>query len=190
MKRCYLNNFSTSLLSPLPENKTNFFCMLSEDATQKINAVLPASNSPENPQYFMRLTLQNADATEYELIDVFRFFNQLIILQCGAENTVITSWPEGTRVLCASTAGSFSQQRNNNTVIITEMEAISYQIQKIIIDASRGNSQILLLENNSNQQNKLPILITNMQDGDELLLEIKGVDSINALPVLMNACKL
>ena len=36
----------------------------------------------------------------------------------------------------------------------------------------------------------MPVVIINMKDGDEMLLEFKGIDTIDELPAFLNASRL
>ena len=182
----YINNFNASLLEALAEDKQLTRLVLDESATKKITAVLPRCYNQSSPEHYMRLTLQSMDGASYELIDICNDGEKLSIWRAGMEGTVCSAWPAGTQVLCAATAASFSN--DGGTVVIEYEDAISDQLNALKIDALNGRNQVLLPVTDESED--LPVVIVNMKDGDEMLLEFKGIDTIDELPAFLNASRL
>ncbi|WP_239323666.1 hypothetical protein [Snodgrassella gandavensis] len=178
--RCYKNNFSTTLVEELALNKKDAELILDEESTELLLQAIPMSRG----RHYMRLTLQSADAAEYELIDVYnQYNNSLIICRAGMEETTPAAWPAGTRILCAPTAQSFQPKQ------ITHVN-VRWQIDDrntLIIDARNGSTQILLPAEDGDETAGYPVVFTHMRDGDEMLLELKGIDSADQLPDFANA---
>lgn len=185
----YINNFNASLLEALGEDKQFTRLVLDESATRKITAVLPRCYSQSGPEHYMRLTLQSMDGASYELIDICNNGGELSIWRAGMEGTACSAWPAGTQVLCAATAASFSN--DGGTVVIERGDAISDQLNALKIDALNGLNQVLLPPwNEWDESENMPVVIINMKDGDEMLLEFKGIDTIDELPAFLNASRL
>jgi hypothetical protein len=180
--RYYKNNFSTSLLEELAVNKKDTKLTLDEKSTELLLQSIPNSRG----QHYMRLTLQSADAAEYELIDVYnRYGEDLIICRFGMEDTTPAAWPAGTRILCAPTEQSFQNSQITHANVRLEIA----NRNTLIIDARNGKTQILLPIDDVDGETKewYPIVFTHMHDGDEMLLELKGIDSADQLPAFINA---
>ncbi|OOX79310.1 hypothetical protein [Snodgrassella alvi] len=188
----YINNFNASLLEVLGEDKQLTRLVLDESATKKITAILPRCYNQSSPEHYMRLTLQSMDGTSYELIDICNNGGELSIWRAGMEGTACSAWPAGTQVLCAATAASFSN--DGGTAVIKYEDAINDQLNALKIDALNGLNQVLLPvtdeSDESDESKNLPIVIVNMKDGDEMLLEFKGIDTIDELPAFLNASRL
>lgn len=184
--RWYINNFNVSLQQELEVDKQWAVLFLDAVSTQKITSILPDSGSELNSPHFMRLTLQPIDSSGYELIDICNRGGTLIILRAGVENTQPAAWPMGTRVLCAATAHGF--KTTGNTYIINRELAMYPDWQSLTIDATNGTNQILPPA--TGEADNLPIVISNMQDGDEMILELCGTNDIANIPVFLNASKL
>ncbi|MCT6882331.1 MAG: hypothetical protein M3Z51_08180 [Snodgrassella alvi] len=182
----YINNFNASLLEALDENKQLTRLVLDESATKKITTVLPRCYNQSSPEHYMRLTLQSMDGASYELIDICNSGGKLSIWRAGMEGTACSAWPAGTQVLCAATAASFGN--DGGTIVIEREAAINDQLNALEIDASNGRNQVLLAGEDESED--LPIVIINMKDGDEMLLEFKGINTIDELPVVLNASRL
>ncbi|PIT55022.1 hypothetical protein [Snodgrassella alvi] len=178
--RYYKNNFSTSLLEELAVNKKDTKLTLDEKSTELLLQSIPKSRG----QHYMRLTLQSADAAEYELIDVYnRYGEDLIICRFGMEDSIPTSWPAGTRILCAPTAQSF---HNSQITYINDRWGID-DGNVLAIDARNGRTQILPAAEDGDETADYPVVFMHMHDGDEMLLELKGIDSADQLPAFINA---
>ncbi|PIT12160.1 hypothetical protein BGI32_10485 [Snodgrassella alvi] len=178
--RCYKNNFSTTLVEELALNKKDVELILDEESTELLLQAIPESRG----QHYMRLTLQSADAAEYELIDVYNQYNQsLRICRTGMEETALAAWPAGTRILCAPTAQSF--QPSQITYVNDRWEIDDGNI--LTIDAHNGSTQILPAAEDGDETAGYPVVFAHMHDGDEMLLELKGIDSVDQLPVFANA---
>ena len=182
----YINNFNASLLEVLGEDKQLTRLVLDESATKKITAILPRCYNQSSPEHYMRLTLQSMDGASYELIDICNSGGKLSIWRAGMEGTACSAWPAGTQVLCAATAASFGN--DGGTIVIEREAAINDQLNALEIDASNGRNQVLLAGKDESED--LPIVIINMKDGDEMLLEFKGINTIDELPVVLNASRL
>lgn len=182
----YINNFNASLQEALGEDKQFTQLVLDESATRKITAVLPRCYNQSSPEHYMRLTLQSMDGASYELIDICNSDGELFIWRAGMEGTACSAWPAGTQVLCAATAASF--RNDGGTVVIEREAAISDQLNALKIDASNGRNQVLLPP--WDESENMPVVIINMKDGDEMLLELKGIDTIDELPAFLNASRL
>lgn len=185
----YINNFNASLLEVLGEDKQLTRLVLDESATKKITAILPRCYNQSSPEHYMRLTLQSMDGTSYELIDICNNGGELSIWRAGMEGTACSAWPAGTQVLCAATAASF--RNDGGTAVIKYEDAINDQLNALKIDALNGLNQVLLpVTDESDKSKNLPIVIVNMKDGDEMLLEFKGIDTIDELPAFLNASRM
>jgi len=185
----YINNFNASLQEALGEDKQFTQLVLDESATRKITAVLPRCYNQSSPEHYMRLTLQSMDGASYELIDICSSDGELFIWRAGMEGTACSAWPAGTQVLCAATAASF--RNDGGTAVIKYEDAISNQLNALKIDALNGLNQVLLsVTDESGESEGLPVVIVNMKDGDEMLLEFKGIDTIGELPAFLNASRL
>ena len=185
----YINNFNASLLEVLGEDKQLTRLVLDESATKKITAILPRCYNQSSPEHYMRLTLQSMDGTSYELIDICNNGGELSIWRAGMEGTACSAWPAGTQVLCAATAASF--RNDGGTAVIKYEDAINDQLNALKIDALNGLNQVLLpVTDESDESEDLPVVIVNMKDGDEMLLEFKGINTIDELPAFLNASRL
>ena len=174
--RCYINNFSATLAEDLGENKNKAYLILEDQAMQLLTDALTISDGG----FFIRLTLQNEDATVFELIDVYKGYRgDLFILGGGREGTQPAAWPAGTRVLCAATAGSFRDTAPTRTIErYPENSAIIIEI-----DYREGKSQQINLMHFSNKPKNYSVYFSNMQDGENMLLELPAGE----LPVFLNA---
>ena len=56
-----------------------------------------------------RLTIQNADATLFELVDVAAISGNTLTIERGKESTTAQAWPVDSVVLCSATAAQMSQ---------------------------------------------------------------------------------
>ena len=182
----YINNFNVTLQDALDADKEFTQLILDESATQKITDVLPYCFNQSSPEHYMRLTLQNMDGTTYEVIDICNDGGKLSIWRAGMEGTACVAWPAGTQVLCAATAASF--RNDGGTAVIEYEDAINYQLNALKIDALNGLNQVLLPP--WDESENMPVVIFNMKDGDEMLLEFKGIDTIDELPAFLNASRL
>lgn len=160
--RIYLNNFSSQLTAALEQNKNQSILALGDKSTQELRNALPADG-----KHYIRLTLQNRDATEFELIDVVNFNGYLQIKRSGMEASTIKAWEQGTRITCAPTAGSFNKEKINTYTI--DREASTNRLKMVLeIDYQNGRSQFL-----PDGDRLTAIVIRNMGDGDELLIEFE-----------------
>ena len=182
----YINNFNVTLQEALDADKQFTRLALDENATRKITDVLPYCYNQSSPEHYMRLTLQNTDGTAYEVIDICNDGGMLSIWRAGMEGTACTAWPAGTQVLCAATAASF--RNDGGTAVIEYEDAISYRLNALEIDALNGLNQVLLPPRD--ESINMPVVIVNMKDGDEMLLEFKGIDTVDELPAFLNASRL
>ena len=173
--RCYINNFSTTLTKELGENKNDVRLVLEDQAMQSLTETLTTSNGC----FFIRLTLQNDDASVFELIDVYKdYWGDFVILGGGREGTQPVAWPAGTRVLCATTAGSF-----RNTTMTKTVSGYESDRETIIeIDYREGKSQKIKLYFYDKPM-IYSVVISNMLDGESLILELPS----NELPLFLNA---
>lgn len=177
--RCYANNFSTTLTYELTADKIESPLGLDTQSTERLLELIPESTG----RIFMRLTLQNADASQYELIDVYsRYGESLSICRAGMENTKPAAWPEGTRVLCAPTGQSFT---GSESTYCNDRQSIKDH-DNLVIDIRNGKTQILPVADGDDTAG-LPIVFYNMRDGDELLLEVQEAENVNQLPAFLNA---
>ena len=175
--RCYINNFSATLTEDLGENKNNAYLILEDKSMQLLTDALTISDGG----FFIRLTLQNEDATVFELIDVYKnYWGDFVILGGGREGTQPAAWPTGTRVLCAATADSFRNTTMTKTVSGYEHESGRETI--IEIDYREGNSQKIKLYFHDKPM-IYSVVISNMQDGENMLLELPT----DELPIFLNA---
>ena len=174
--RCYINNFSATLAQGLGKNKNKADLILDDQALQLLTEALTQSNG----SFFIRLTLQNNDASVFELIDVYKdYYGDMVILGGGRESTPLTEWPAGTRVLCAATAGSFRDTSPTRTIErYPEDSAITIEI-----DYRDGKSQQINLMHFDDKPKIYSVYFSNMQDGENMLLELPT----NELPVFLNA---
>lgn len=184
-KRIYINNFKSVLTEPLAADKTGSLLNLAPAALQALINALPAASNPEAPDAMMRLTLQTA--CDYELIDVYRHDQDIMIYQGGAENTTPKAWDVGTSVINAATAGSFEPSAH-------EVHHFSdYQTEpQLNVDYRNGDVQLFdasLIEPSELDRYGIHYIeISHMQEGDELLLSIEHGD--HTVPVFVNASEL
>lgn len=182
----YINNFNATLQEALDADKQFTRLALDENATRKITDVLPYCYNQSSPEHYMRLTLQNTDGTAYEVIDICNDGGELSVWRAGMEGTACAAWPAGTQVLCAATAASF--RNDGGTAVIEYEDAVSYRLNALKIDALNGLNQVLLPPRD--ESINMPVVIVNMKDGDEMLLEFKGIDTVDELPAFLNASRL
>ena len=87
----FINNFETTLTSAITASATSMTV---------VNATGLSLTSGE----VYRLTIQNADATLYELVDVTAISGNTLTIERGKESTTAQTWAAGSVVLCGVTA--------------------------------------------------------------------------------------
>ena len=87
----FINNFETSLTGEITAVATSM-------------TVASAAGLSLTSGEVYRLTIQNADATLYELVDVTAISGNTLTIERGKEATTVQAWATGSVVLCGVTA--------------------------------------------------------------------------------------
>ena len=64
-----------------------------------------------------RMTIQNADASLYELVDVTSISGNTLTIERGKESTTAQAWASGSTVLCGVTAAQLAQIGDISTAL-------------------------------------------------------------------------
>lgn len=64
-----------------------------------------------------RMTIQNADATLFELVDVTAISSNTFTIERGKEGTTAQAWASGSTVLCGVTAAQLAQIGDISTAL-------------------------------------------------------------------------
>ena len=70
-----------------------------------------------------RMTMQNADASLYELVDVTAISGNTLTVQRAKESTTAQIWPIDSIILCSITAAQIAQIGDIKTALIAILEA-------------------------------------------------------------------
>lgn len=176
--RFYINNFKSKLLEELPRAKVGSALPLDPEALNLIRATLQT-----HAANYIRLTLSLAGDKDFELIDVVNRNGIITILRGAVEGSLSKSWAAGSKIICAPTSGSF-RSGHNFTYYIKVQAAIDRSLMALRISKNDGRSQILNIQDLRDigrAGDKTSIAVCDMADGDELLLEVRGVTDSNQL---------
>ena len=93
----FINNFETSLTSAITTTATSM-------------TVANAAGLSLTSGEVYRLTIQNADASLFELVDVTAISGNTLTIERGKESTTAQAWAAGSVVLCSVTAEQLSNE--------------------------------------------------------------------------------
>lgn len=93
----FINNWGTTLSAALSASATSM-------------TVASAAGLSLTSGEVYRLTIQNADATLFELVDVTAISSNTLTIERGKESTTAQAWAAGSVVLCSVTAEQLSNE--------------------------------------------------------------------------------
>ena len=93
----FINNFETTLTGEITAVATSM-------------TVASAAGLSLTSGEVYRLTIQNADATLFELVDVTAISSNTLTIERGKESTTAQAWANGSKVLCGVTAEQLSNE--------------------------------------------------------------------------------
>ena len=93
----FINNWSTTLSAALSASATSM-------------TVVSATGLSLTSGEVYRLTIQNADASLFELVDVTAISGNTLTIERGKESTTAQAWAAGSVVLCSVTAEQLSNE--------------------------------------------------------------------------------
>ena len=70
-----------------------------------------------------RMTIQNADASLFEIVDVTAISGNTLTIERGKESTTAQVWPIDSIILCSITAAQIAQIGDIKTALIAILEA-------------------------------------------------------------------
>ena len=91
----FINNYETELT------------VQAEIADTTITVSSPPSTLGVGEVY--RLTIQNEDATLFEIVDVTSIAGDVLTVTRGKESTTVQQWEDGSKVICSVTAEQMAQ---------------------------------------------------------------------------------
>ena len=100
----FINNFETTLSSAITAAATS------------MTAANVAGLSLANGEVY-RLTIQNADASLFELVDVTAISGNTLTIERAKEGTTALEWASGSTVLCDVTAAQLAQIGDISTAL-------------------------------------------------------------------------
>ncbi|UOO89493.1 hypothetical protein LVJ82_00490 [Vitreoscilla massiliensis] len=100
----FINNFETTLTGAITAAATSM-------------TVANAAGLSLTSGEVYRLTIQNADATLYELVDVTAISSNTLTIERGKEGTKAQEWASGSTVLCGLTAAQLAQIGDISTAL-------------------------------------------------------------------------
>ena len=142
----FINNFETSLTGAITAAATSMTIA---------NAAGLSLASGE----VYRLTIQNADASLYELVDVTAISGNTLTIERAKEGTTAQEWAAGSAVLCGVTAEQLDKLNNSGGGAIETW----YTASSNAIDFANGSKQKRTLTANAT-------LAFTLSDGDDLTL--------------------
>ena len=100
----FINNFETSLTGEITAVATSM-------------TVASAAGLSLTSGEVYRLTIQNADATLFELVDVTAISSNTLTIERGKESTTAQAWAAGSAALCGVTAAQLAQIGDISTAL-------------------------------------------------------------------------
>lgn len=174
--RIYANNFKTKLIDTLPLEKNDCILPIEDEIKDYLLDLLPENDG----RFFLRLTLQKEE--NFEIIDVYQKYGNIVILRAGQEKSTKKEWDSGTFILCAPTADSLNAKREN-TYSIDWVRDLDNRFDILEINFKNGNTQ-LIREDGSQSFDNYPVYISQMSDGDELIVEFAGLENLDRVNIL------
>ena len=120
----FINNFETTLTGAITASATSM-------------AVANAAGLSLTSGEVYRLTIKNADATLYELVDVTAISGNTLTIERGKEGTTAQEWAAGSVVLCGVTAEQLDKLNNSGGGAIETW----YTASSNAIDFANGSKQ-------------------------------------------------
>ena len=143
----FINNWSTTLSAALSASATS------------VTVVSAAGLSLTSGEVY-RLTIQNADASLYELVDVTAISGNTLTIERGKESSTVQDWAAGSVVLCGVTAEQLDKLNSSGGGSSNETW---YTATNNTINIANGSKQKRTLTANAT-------LAFTLNDGDDLTL--------------------
>jgi|GEM_PF-7015470 len=129
----FINNFETSLTGAITASATSM-------------TVASAAGLSLTSGEVYRLTIQNADASLYELVDVTAISGNTLTIERGKESTTAQTWAVGSIVLCGETAEQLSNEARK-TVTSSTFTSRNGRKQQFVATANATISFVALTVN-------------------------------------------
>ena len=142
----FINNFETTLTSAITASATSM-------------TVASAAGLSLTSGEVYRLTIQNADATLYELVDVIAISGNTLTIERGEEATTAQVWAAGSVVLCGVTAEQLDKLNSSGG----GLNETWYTATSNTLNIANGSKQKRTLAANAT-------LAFTLSDGDDLTL--------------------
>lgn len=143
----FINNWSTALSAALSASATSM-------------TVASAAGLSLTSDEVYRLTIQNADASLYELVDVTAVSGNTLTIERAKEGTTAQEWAAGSVVLCGVTAEQLDKLNSSGSGGSNEMW---YTATSSTLNIANGSKQKRTLTANAT-------LAFTLNDGDDLTL--------------------
>lgn len=119
----FINNWSTTLSAELTASATSM-------------TVVSATGLSLTSGEVYRLTIQNADASLYELVDVTAISGNTLTIERGKEGTTALEWASGSTVLCGITAERAYNLESRKTVTSSTFTSRNGRKQQFVATAN------------------------------------------------------
>ncbi len=120
----FINNYETKLTAQATSAATSI-------------TVANASGLSLSAGEVYRMTIQNADATLYELVDVTAISSNTLTIERGKESTTAQAWAVGSVVLCGVTAEQLDKLNSSGGSVAETWHTATSNV----IDISKGSKQ-------------------------------------------------
>ena len=155
----FINNYETKLTAQATAAATSITVA---------NAVGLALASGE----VYRMTIQNADASLYELVDVTSISGNTLTVQRAKESTTAKAWPIDSIVICGVTAAELALL---NEIGNPSAPELWYAAATSSINYSNGSKQTFIAAGNDT-------IVLTMPDGGDLTLIVNPVTYVVTMP--------
>lgn len=119
----FINNWSTTISAALSASATSM-------------TVTSAAGLSLTSGEVYRLTIQNADASLFELVDVTAISSNTLTIERGKEGTTAQEWPIGSTVLCGITAERAYNLESRKTVTSSTFTSRNGRKQQFVATAN------------------------------------------------------
>ena len=154
----FINNFETTLTSAITAAATSM-------------TVANAAGLSLTSGEVYRLTIQNADASLYELVDATAISGNTLTIGRGKESTTAQAWPTGSKVLCGVTAEQLSKINK------TDAEAW-YPATSAAFNIANGSKQTYTMIANAN-------MTVALNSGDDITIIINPANFLLVVPAVI-----
>ena len=151
----FINNFETSLTGEITAVATSM-------------TVASAAGLSLTSGEVYRLTIQNADASLYELVDVTAISGNTLAIERGKEATTAQAWAAGSKVLCGVTAQQLAKINKTDSELWYPATSAAFNI-------ANGSKQTYTMIANAN-------MTVALNSGDDITIIINPANFLLVVP--------